>query len=86
MKKIVIYSSLICPYCIAAKNFFKNNKLQYTEIIIDNQPEKKKKMISQSGGKFTVPQIFFGNYHVGGYDDLIRLSEQGKLFGILKNE
>ena len=48
--------------------------------------KKKKKMISQSGGKFTVPQIFFGNYHVGGYDDLIRLSEQGKLFGILKNE
>ena len=57
MKKILIYSSLICPYCTAAKKIFENQKLKYTEIFIDNQ-KKRKKMISMSGGRVTVPQIF----------------------------
>ena len=43
MKKILIYSSLICPYCIAAKKIFENQKLKYTEIFIDNNPKEKKK-------------------------------------------
>ena len=79
MKKILIYSSLICPYCIAAKKIFENKKLNFTEILIDNNSKEKKKMTRLSGGKVTVPQIFFGDDHIGGYDDLIRLIEQKDL-------
>ena len=86
MKKILIYSSLICPYCIAAKKIFKNQKLKYTEILIDNNPKEKKKMISLSGGRVTVPQIFFDDDHIGGYDDLTRLIENKDLIGMLEDE
>lgn len=86
MKKILIYSSLICPYCIAAKKIFENQKLKYTEIRIDNNPKEKKKMISLSGGRVTVPQIFFDDDHIGGYDDLTRLIENKDLIGMLEDE
>ncbi len=86
MKKILIYSSLICPYCIAAKKIFENQKLKYTEILIDNNPKEKKKMISLSGGRVTVPQIFFDDDHIGGYDDLTRLIENKDLIGMLEDE
>ena len=71
--KIVIYSSLFCPYCEAAKTLLKKLKLEYNEILIDNNPVVKKQMIKLSKRK-TVPQIFFGNRHVGGYDDLKKLN------------
>ena len=86
MKKILIYSSLICPYCIAAKKIFENQKLKYTEILIDNNLKEKKKMISLSGGRVTVPQIFFDDDHIGGYDDLTRLIENKDLIGMLEDE
>ena len=86
MKKILIYSSLICPYCIATKKIFENQKLKYTEILIDNNPKEKKKMISLSGGRVTVPQIFFDDDHIGGYDDLTRLIENKDLIGMLEDE
>ena len=86
MKKILIYSSLICPYCIAAKKLFENQKLKYTEILIDNDPDEKKKMVSLSGGRNTVPQIFFDDNHIGGYDDLMRLLENGDLSRKLEDE
>ena len=86
MKKIFIYSSLICPYCIAAKRIFENQKLKYTEIIIDNNPKEKDKMISLAGGRVTVPQIFFDDDHIGGYDDLTRLIEHEDLIGMLRDE
>ena len=86
MKKIFIYSSLICPYCIAVKKIFKNKKLEYDEIFIDNNPKEKEKMISLSGGRVTVPQIFFDDDHSGGYDDLIRLIENKDLIGMLEDD
>ena len=86
MKKIFIYSSLICPYCIAAKKIFENEKLKYTEIFIDNNPKEKEKMISLSAGRVTVPQIFFDDEHIGGYDDLTRLIENNDLIEMLEDE
>ena len=86
MKKILIYSSLICPYCIAAKKIFENQKLKYIEILIDNNPKEKEKMISLSGGRVTVPQIFFDDDHIGGYDDLTRLIENKDLIEMLEDE
>ena len=86
MKKIFIYSSLICPYCTAAKKIFEKQKLKYTEILIDNNHKEKEKMISLSGGRVTVPQIFFNDDHIGGYDDLSRLIEDKDLIEMLEDE
>ena len=86
MKKILIYSSLICPYCIAAKKIFENQNLKYIEILIDNNPEEKEKMISLSAGRVTVPQIFFDDEHIGGYDDLTSLIENKDLIRMLEDE
>ncbi len=72
--KIIIYSSLLCPYCEAAKTLLKKLKLEYNEILIDNNPEVKEQMIKLSKRQ-TVPQIFFGDRHIGGYDDLQKLNK-----------
>ena len=83
MKKITIYSTRICPYCVRAKNFFSKKNLEYTEIMIDQDPQKMKEMIEKSGRQ-SVPQIFIGDYHVGGFDDLIEHDMDGKLPGLLE--
>ncbi len=83
MKKILIYSSNICPYCIAAKRIFESLDLNFKEIIIDNSPDTKKEMIEKSHGRKTVPQVFIGNTHIGGYDDLELALKSGKLEEIL---
>ena len=79
MKKILIYSSSICPYCISAKRLLGNLRLKFQEKIIDNKPLLREEMILKSNGKKTVPQIFIKNKHIGGYDDLNYLKKSGKL-------
>lgn len=86
MKKILIYSSLICPYCIAAKRLFENEKLEYFEIIVDNSQTNRKKMIKLANGKSSVPQIFFDDFHVGGFDDLKEIFDKGCLIKMLNDE
>ena len=82
MKKIIIYSTRICPYCVRAKNFFSKKNIEYTEIMIDRDPEQMRIMMEKSGRQ-SVPQIFIGDYHVGGFDDLIENDMDGKLEGLL---
>ena len=82
MKKIIIYSTRICPYCVRAKNFFSKKNIEYTEIMIDRDPEQMRVMMEKSGRQ-SVPQIFIGDYHVGGFDDLIEHDMDGKLEGLL---
>jgi glutaredoxin 3 len=82
MKKITIYSKEICPYCVKAKNLLKRKGLNYDEIIVNND-EIKQNMIKKSNGRMTVPQIFIGEYHVGGCDDLHALEADGKLDKLL---
>ena len=67
MKKVIIYSTRICPYCIRAKNFFNKKNIDYTEIMIDQDPSLIAEMVEKSGRQ-SVPQIFIGDYHVGGFD------------------
>tara|TARA_Y100000766_G_C18626244_1_gene468546 strand:+ start:209 stop:475 length:267 start_codon:yes stop_codon:yes gene_type:complete len=86
MKKIIIYSSSICPYCLAAKRLLENLGLNFNEKIIDNAPDLKNEMISISNGKKTVPQIFIGQKHVGGYDDLEILHNSGKLMSFINEK
>ena len=82
--KILIYSSVLCPYCFAAKSLLKKLNLKFEEILVDNNSKMKKKMIELSHGRTSVPQIFFGENHVGGYDDLKRYYDEGKLNLFLK--
>jgi glutaredoxin 3 len=82
--KILIYSSMLCPYCFAAKTLLKKLNLKFEEVLVDNNSKMKKKMIELSDGRTSVPQIFFGENHVGGYDDLKRYYDEGKLNLFLK--
>ena len=80
--EITIYSSAICPYCVAAKNFLKSKGQAWTEVRIDLDPAQRDQMMSLTGRR-TVPQIFIGETHVGGCDDLIALDQQGGLLPLL---
>ncbi len=84
MKKVTIYSTRICPYCVRAKNFFTKKEIQFEDIMIDQNPEEMKTMMEKSKRQ-SVPQIFIGDYHVGGFDDLIEHDMDGKLEDLLKD-
>ena len=84
--KILLYSSMLCPYCFAAKKLLKKLNIDFEEVLVDNDPKIKNQMIKLSNGRVTVPQVFFGENHIGGYDDLKRFYEEGKLNLLLKNE
>ena len=83
MKKVVIYSTRICPYCVRAKNFFTKKDIEYTEIMIDSDIALMREMMEKTGRK-SVPQIFIGDYHIGGFDDLIEHDMDGKLEALMK--
>jgi len=75
---------MLCPYCFAAKKLLKKLSLNYEEVLIDNDPKIKNQMIKLSNGRTTVPQVFFGENHIGGYDDLKNFYNEGKLGLLLK--
>ena len=79
---ITIYSTAICPYCVAAKNFLKSKGLSWNEIRIDADPAEREKMVAKAR-RTSVPQIFVGDTHVGGYDDMMALHRAGKLEPLL---
>ena len=81
---IIIYSSLTCPYCDHAKDLLDNKGLAYKEINVDQDPKQLKEMVERSDGRRTVPQIFIDGKHIGGFDDLRRLNESGKLDALVK--
>ncbi|HEY5612531.1 MAG TPA: glutaredoxin 3 [Lysobacter sp.] len=80
--EIVIYSSAICPYCIAAKNFLKSKGQAWREVRIDLDPVEREKMTARTR-RTSVPQIFIGETHVGGYDDMMALHRAGGLEPLL---
>jgi|TARA_B100001093_G_C26135544_1_gene721026 glutaredoxin 3 len=84
MKKVTIYSTRICPYCVRAKNFFQKKDIAYEDIMVDMDQEQLKIMMEKSKRQ-SVPQIFIGDYHVGGFDDLIEHDMDGKLEDLLKD-
>jgi glutaredoxin 3 len=84
MNDIKVYSTLICPYCNAAKNLLNSLGLDYQEIRIDMDPEQRALMMEQSG-RTSVPQIFINDHHVGGFDDLSALHRAGKLGELLNS-
>jgi glutaredoxin 3 len=82
---IKIYSTAICPFCVAAKNFLKSKGLAWTEIRIDTDPAAREAMV-QNTRRTSVPQIFVGETHVGGYDDMMALHRAGKFEPLLAGE
>ena len=81
--RITIYSTAICPYCVAAKNFLKSKGQSWQEIRIDTDPAEREKMMALTK-RTSVPQIFIGDVHVGGYDDMMALHREGKLEPLLE--
>ena len=83
--RIRLYSTAICPYCVAAKNFLKSKGQQWEEVRIDLDPAEREKMVALAR-RTSVPQIFIGDVHVGGYDDMMALHRAGKLEPLLAGQ
>lgn len=83
MAKIELYTKGYCPFCHRALALFDRKGVTYTNIEIQEQPEKRPEMIERAGGKSTVPQIFIDGAHIGGCDDLFALESQNKLDALL---
>jgi glutaredoxin 3 len=84
MQQVKMYTTAVCPYCIRAKQILKSKGVEaIEEIRVDMQPEERMKMMEITGRR-TVPQIFIGDTHVGGCDDLVALDGRGGLVPLLK--
>ena len=84
MKSVTIYTGPLCNYCEAAKRLLTRNKVEYKEINIATVDGAMDEMISKANGKRTIPQIFFDEQHMGGYDDVRALEKENKLQDLLK--
>lgn len=81
--EITIYLTQYCPYCVRAKGLLNSKEVSYNEIDIGAQPELRDEMLQKSNGVSSVPQIFIGDTHVGGCDDLFATEAAGKLDQLL---
>ena len=84
MKNITVYSGPLCAFCDAAKRLLTRNSITYKEINIALEEGKMDEMLKKSNGKRTIPQIFFDDYHVGGFEELRALEKENKLLKLLK--
>ena len=83
MKPVEIYTSPLCGFCHAAKRLLSQKGVRFSEIDVLADPDRKPEMIRRADGRRTVPQIFIGDVHVGGCDDLYALERAGKLDALL---
>ncbi len=77
-----LYGTRFCPYCIAARKLLSKEAIAFTDILLDGDLELGNKVMQKSG-RHTVPQIWFGEHHVGGYDDLLKQARMGQLHKLL---
>jgi glutaredoxin 3 len=85
MAEVTIYTRMMCGYCAAAKRLLDSKGVAYTEHDASFSPELRQEMIQRSNGRWTFPQIFIGDVHVGGADDLHALDAEGRLDALLAN-
>jgi glutaredoxin 3 len=83
MPKITIYTTMLCPYCVMAKRLLKQKGVEFEEINVGMSSAKRAEMQARAGGRHTVPQIFIGDQHVGGCDELYALDKDGRLDPLL---
>ena len=84
MKNIIMYTGPMCNFCDAAKRLLVRNNIVFNEINIALQEGKREEMLSKSNGRKTIPQIFFDDLHVGGYEELRALEKKGELLNLVK--
>jgi glutaredoxin 3 len=82
MVRVVIYSTRFCPYCVAAKRLLTAKGISFEEIMVDADPAMRAEM-QQLSGRMSVPQIFIGERHIGGFTDLVSLDRSGELAELL---
>jgi len=80
---VIVYSTGWCPYCVRAKALLERKGVPFREIRVDEDPAERATMLERSRGQRTVPQIFIGDRHVGGFDDLYALDKDGELDQLL---
>ena len=83
MKSVEIYTSPLCGFCHAAKRLLSQKGVDFAEVDVWANPDRKPEMVQRANGGRTVPQIFIGDRHVGGCDDLYDLERRGKLDPLL---
>lgn len=83
LSAIVVYTEPGCPYCSRAMRLLTQKGVDFTEIVAANDPAKKAEMIKRSNGARTFPQIFIGERHIGGCDDMVALNRRGELDKLL---
>jgi glutaredoxin 3 len=84
VSKVMMYSTQVCPYCVMAERLLKSRGVDHVEkVLIDKDPTRRAEMMSRTGRR-TVPQVFIGETHVGGYDDLSALDRAGGLVQLLE--
>lgn len=83
--EITIYSSKFCGFCVAAERLFKSKDIEYKLIKVDEDPSQFEYMVEITGRR-TVPQIFIGDHHVGGFDELSAINQTGELKALLESE
>ena len=84
MKKITMYSGPMCNFCDAAKRLLLRNNLEFNEIDVSTKNGLRDEMIKKANGRRTIPQIFFDDKHIGGYQELSALEKSGELNNLLK--
>jgi len=85
MNSVVLYTTRFCPYCVRAKTLLNSKGIEFEEIAVDNEPSLRREMMAKCG-RHTVPQIWIGDQHIGGCDELYALERKGKLDQVLELE
>ena len=84
MTRVTIYTRPYCPYCVRAVSLLEQKGVAFTEIEAAFDPDKRQEMIQRAGGRATFPQIFVGDQHIGGCDDMMDLERSGRLDPLLR--
>jgi glutaredoxin 3 len=84
MPKVTVYTTQFCPYCHAVKSLLKKKGADYSEVDVSFDPAERQRMAIRANGRRTVPQIFIGEKHIGGCDDLHTLEREGRLDPLLQ--
>ena len=85
MSKVTIYTKPYCPYCVRALGLLEDKGVDFTEIEAGFDPDKRREMVQRSGGRATFPQIFIGERHIGGCDEMMALERSGQLDPLLRD-
>jgi len=83
MQEVLIYATAACPYCVRARALLEQKAVPFEEVRVDMEPERRREMMERAGGS-SVPQIFIGEQHIGGCDELHALERAGRLDQLLE--